>query len=72
MRCFSMSTFSGDGVLKKIVYAIYLCAAFYIIILASAAFGLHSYPETTFQLIGLVITFFALFGTVNNVLVGGE
>ena len=58
--------------LKKIIYAMCLCAAFYAIILASAAFGLHNYPETTFQLIGPIVTFFALFGTVNNVLVGGD
>jgi len=59
-------------VLKKIVYAMLLCGAFYAIILVSVGFGMHEYPSSTFELIGPIVTFFALFGTVNNVLVGGE
>ena len=57
--------------LKRIVYALYLSVIFYGIIFLSILFGLYEYPPDTFSIMGPVLTFLALFGTVNNVLVKG-
>jgi hypothetical protein len=57
--------------LKRIVYSLYLLAIFYLIIMISILFGWYDYPQTTFSLMGPLLTFLALFGTVNNVLVKG-
>lgn len=54
--------------LREAVYAIFLTAVFYLIILVSVEFNLRSYPPTTFSIVGFVATFLMLFGTVNNVL----
>lgn len=56
--------------LKKVVYALCLTPVFYVVVLVSESLGLHAYPETTFQLIGPLVTFLTLFGTVNNVMQG--
>lgn len=56
--------------LREMTYALYLTGFFYAIIFVSLALGLHSYPETTFTIIGPAGTFLLLFGTVNNVMEG--